>query len=143
MAFANPPDDELRKLLLATKTIAVVGCSPDATRTSHQIAASMQARGYRILPVHPAGGVILGETAYKDLASIPADIAVDLVDVFRRSEDTPPIAREAVARRAKALWLQAGISSDEAADIARRAGLTVVMNACIAVYHSLLLGKSA
>ncbi len=139
MAFANPPDAVVRDLLRSSRTLAVVGCSPDASRTSHQIARAMQARGYRIVPVHPAGGTILGETVYRSLKDIPEDIELDIVDVFRRAEHTPEVAAQAVARGARALWLQQGIYNEQAAAIAQAAGMLVVMDACLAVWHRLLL----
>ena len=143
-AFKNPSDAALRELLASSKTIAVVGCSPDPSRTSHQIAAQMQSRGYRIIPVHPAGGTILGEKVYPDLDSLPEGTSIDIVDVFRRAEDTPPVAEAAVRVRAKALWLQQGIVNEQAAAIAEKAGLTCVMDLCIAVMHRVLLaGRSA
>lgn len=138
--FQNPSDAALRELLQTSKTIAVVGCSPKPDRTSFQIAAAMQARGYRIIPVNPAGGeTILGEKVYAQLEDIPRDIRIDIVDVFRRSEDTLPAAHGAVAIGARCLWLQQGVSNDEAARIAAAAGIMVVMDACLAVYHRLLL----
>jgi len=140
MAWQNPPDEALRELIRSSKTIAVVGCSPDPTRTSHQIAAQLQRRGYHIIPVHPAGGTILGEQAYPDLASIPAGVTVDIVDVFRKAEDTPPIAEQAVKLRAKALWLQQGIVNEQAGRIARDAGLIAVMDLCLGVMQRVLVG---
>jgi len=141
MAWQNPSDDVLRKLLVESRTIAVVGCSPSPERTSHQIARTMQQSGYRIIPVHPAGGTILGETVYPSLDDIPADITIDIVDVFRRAEDTPPIAEAAVRRRARALWLQQGIVNEQAAATAATGGLVCIMDLCIAVLHRLLVPK--
>lgn len=141
MPYAPPSDETLRKLFDTAKTIAVVGCSPRADRTSHQIAAAMQARGFRIIPVHPAGGVILGEKVYPDLATIPGGTHVDIVNVFRRSAHTPALATAAVELGARALWLQQGVYSDEAARIATGGGLVCVMDQCIAVIHRLLSGR--
>jgi len=103
----NPPDDEIRALLKRAKTIAVVGCSPKTNRASHQIAQFLLEHGYRVIPVHPAADTILGQQVYPDLRAIAE--TVDIVDVFRRSEYTPVIAREAVGIGASALWLQQGI----------------------------------
>lgn len=134
-------DPDLKHLLSTTKTIAVFGCSADSTKASYQVAAYLQAQGYRMVPVSPRGGVILGETVYPDLASIP--FPVDLVDVFRPPADCPPVATQAVAIGAKALWLQLGIVSAEAAAIAAAGGLAVVMDRCTLIEHRRLgLGRS-
>ncbi len=126
-------DDQIRALLKATRTIAVVGASARPDRPSHGVMVRLQQAGYRVIPVNPglAGQTLLGET----VAAAIADIAepVDMVDVFRRAEDTPEVARDAVAIGAKALWLQLGIVNDEAAEIAAAAGLDVVMDRCTAV----------
>lgn len=140
MTWKNPSDEELRDLLDSSKTIAVVGCSPDPGRTSHQIAAQLQRRGCHIVPVHPAGGTILGEKVYPDLDSIPEATKVDIVDVFRRAEETPPVAEAAVRIGARALWLQQGIVNEQAYETARGAGLVAVMDLCLGVMHRVLLG---
>ena len=119
------------------ETIAIVGCSPNPERTSHQIAAQMQTHGYRIIPVHPSGGTILGEKVYAQLTDISEKI--DIVDVFRRSEHTPEIAHAAVAVGARTLWLQQGVVSQEAFDTATSNGLMCIMDACIAVWHRMLV----
>jgi uncharacterized protein len=137
--FTNPSDEDVRQLLVSSRTIAVVGCSPKPDRTSHQIARTMQERGYRIIPVHPSGGVILDEKVYPELGAIPREITIDIVDVFRRSEETPSVATQAVARGARALWLQQGVYNEDAAAIAARGGLMVVMDACLGVWHRLLV----
>lgn len=139
MRFKNPSNEQLKALLTASRTVAVVGCSPKAYRISHQITAAMQRRGYRIIPVHPDGGIILGETAYRDLSEVPEHERIDIVNVFRRSELTPPIAREAVRRRVRALWLQLGVYDEEAARIAAEGGIMCVMNACWSVVHTLVM----
>jgi uncharacterized protein len=143
MAFANPPDHVVRELLTTSRTIAVVGCSPNPARPSHEVSAAMQQRGYRIVPVNPLGGVILGEKVFPDLASIPPEIAVDIVDVFRRSEETAAVAEQAVARGARALWLQQGVYDERAAAIAQRGGLLVIMDACLSVWERMLMGARA
>jgi len=126
-------DDEIRGVLNKTKVIAVVGASPRPERTSHGVMARLQRRGYRTIPVNPtaAGQTILGERVYASLKDVP--VHVDMVDVFRRAEDTPPVAGDAVAIGAGMLWLQLGISSDEAARIATEGGLDVVMDRCTAI----------
>ncbi len=139
MAELLNSDTALRDLLLATRTIALVGASPKANRASHGVMAFLQQAGYRVIPVNPlvAGQTILGEIVVATLAEINEPI--DMVDVFRRAEDTPPVAQEAVAAGAKSLWLQLGIASDEAAAIAIGGGLDVVMDRCTAVEIERLL----
>jgi predicted CoA-binding protein len=126
-----PSDAELRSILGDAKTIAVVGLSSKRERHSHEVAAFLQGKGYRIVPVNPNEREVLGERAYPSLPEIPADVSVDVVNVFRRAEETPPIAEQAVARGAKVLWLQDGIVNDEARRIAEKGGLSVVMGVCI------------
>ena len=130
-----------RTLLQHSKTIAVVGLSPDESRDSHRISRYMQAQGYRIIPINPRATQILGETAYPDLTTAAAQLRIDLVNCFRRSEDIPPIAREAAAIQANGLWLQLGIEHDEAAEWARAQGLDVVQNCCIKVEHARLTSQ--
>jgi predicted CoA-binding protein len=125
-------------LLQKSHTIAVVGLSPDESRDSHRISRYMQAQGYRIIPINPRASEILGETAYPDLATAAAHHRIDLVNCFRRSEDIPPIAREAAAIHAQGLWLQLGIEHDESTQWARSQGLDVVQNCCIKVEHARL-----
>jgi predicted CoA-binding protein len=134
--MANPSDEQLRHILTTARTIAVVGASSDPEKDSHGIMQRLQRVGYRVIPVNPNEVEVLGERAYPSLAAVPEP--VDIVDVFRRSEDTPPIADEAVTIGAKVLWLQQGITSEEAAARARAGGLDVVMDACIAATHSKL-----
>jgi predicted CoA-binding protein len=126
-----PPDDVLRALLRGTTTIAVVGLSSKPDRPSLDIATFLQARGCRIVPVNPREQQVLGERAYPSLQDIPDEEHVDIVDVFRRAEQTPEVARGAVAIGAKALWLQQDIVNEEAGRIASDAGLTVIMGVCI------------
>lgn len=130
----NPPDDEIRRLLTDARTIAIVGASSKPDRPSHGVMQKLLAAGYRVIPVNPAEREVLGQRAYASLAEVPESI--DIVDVFRRAEETPAIADAAVAKGAKVLWLQSGIVSEEAARRARE--LTVVMDRCIGVEHSLL-----
>ena len=132
----NPPDSELKQLLTHATTIAVVGASNNEERPAYGIMRRLQRVGYHVIPVNPREQEILGEKTYASLKDIP--VHVDIVDVFRRAEDTPSIAEEAVAIKAGALWLQQGISNEETARIAEAGGLTVVMDACIAVAHSFL-----
>ena len=127
-----------RTLLQHSRTIAVVGLSPDEARDSHRISRYMQDQGYRIIPINPRAAQILGETAYPDLTAAAAQHRIDLVNCFRRSEDIPPIAHEAAAIGARGLWLQLGIEHDQAAHLARSQGLDVVQNCCIKVEHARL-----
>jgi predicted CoA-binding protein len=136
MAHSNPPDEELARLLTDATTIAMVGASSDPEKSSNGIMRKLQSVGYRVIPVNPTETEILGERSYPSLLDIPERI--DIVDVFRRAEDTPTIADDAVTIGAKALWLQSGITNEDAAARARAGGLTVVMDACIAVTHTLL-----
>ncbi|PTX55162.1 hypothetical protein C8P63_12142 [Melghirimyces profundicolus] len=139
--FQNPDNEQIRERLKEAKNIAVVGLSDKPHRTSHMIARALQQAGYRIFPVNPTlEGPVLGEPPYASVEAI--DEPVDIVDVFRRSEHCVPVARDAVAAGAKTLWLQQGIFNEEAARIAREAGLTVIMDRCIKVDHAILLGRS-
>ncbi|MBW7474220.1 CoA-binding protein [Paenibacillus oenotherae] len=142
MAYENPSREEIKRLLENTHTIAVVGLSDKPDRVSYMVAEAMQAKGYRIIPVNPNADQILGEKSYASLKDIPEK--VDIVNVFRRSEHTPPVAEEAAAIGAGAIWLQLGIANDETAAIAERGGLQVVMDRCIKVEDAILLpqGKS-
>ncbi|MGI9311739.1 MAG: CoA-binding protein [bacterium] len=128
----------LRRILRASKTIAVVGLSADWHRPSFFAAKYMQTHGYRIIPVNPKHAQLLGETCYPDLASIPEP--VDIVDVFRRPDSAPEVARAAVAIGAKTLWLQLGVISDDAARIAVAGGLEVVMDRCVKIEHARVFG---
>lgn len=129
MAFKNPSSEEIGRLLAGAKTIAVVGLSPRPDRPSHGVAAAMQRFGYRILPVHPALEAVLGEKAYPDLDHLPGP--VDIVDVFRAPEHVDAIVDQCIVHKLPALWLQEGVVNEAAAERARQAGITVVMDRCI------------
>ena len=140
----NPGNEERRQLLEEAKTIAVVGLSNKPDRTSHMVTAEMQRRGYKIIPVNPviAGETVLGEKVVSSLAEI--EEPVDIVDVFRRSEDIMPVAEDALKmkHKPKAFWMQQGISNEEAARKLREAGIMVIQDLCIKVDHALLkVGK--
>jgi len=128
-------DPELREILGRARTIAVVGLSDKPERDSNEIARYLQSQGYRVVPVNPMLTVILGEKAYPSLAAIPPDVKVDIVDVFRRSDQVPPIVDEAIARGDRVIWMQLGVEHPEAAAKARAAGITVLENLCIMVQH--------
>lgn len=129
MAHVNPSDEELRVLLESAGNIAMVGASSKPDRPSNSIMRLLLDAGFRVIPVSPGETEVHGEKAYPSLAAIPEPI--DIVDVFRRSDATPPIADDAVRIGARALWLQAGIHNEDAAARARAGGLTVVMDMCI------------
>ncbi len=136
MSHTNPSDADIRTLLTTATTIAMVGASSNPDKASHGIMQKLQRVGYKVIPVNPRETEVLGERSYPSLIDIPEH--VDIVDVFRRAEDTPQIADEAVKIGAKALWLQTGIKSEEAAARATAGGLTVVMDACIGATHAML-----
>jgi predicted CoA-binding protein len=127
----TPQERELRSLLGEAHVVAVVGISSKPSRPSHEVALYLQEHGYRIVPVNPNETEVLGERAYASLLDIPPEVHVDVVDVFRRAEQTPEVARQAVAIEARVLWLQEGIVSEEAARIATEGGLEVIMGVCI------------
>lgn len=131
----------LRRIFDTNRTWAVVGCSPDPERDSHRVAAYLQELGYRVIPVNPGADEVLGERSYPDIASIPADTPVDVVDVFRRSADAGTHVDEAVAVGAKAVWLQLGVIDEAAAERAEAAGLDVVMDRCPRIDHPRLYGR--
>jgi uncharacterized protein len=133
--MSHSTNTNLITLLKETRTIAVVGLSPKTDRASHRVAAYMQQAGYRIIPVRPGGMTILGEQSYPSLQEIPKDIRIDMVDVFRRAEDTPPIASAAVEIQAKGFWLQLGIRNKVAMETVKNAGLIPVEDLCLMVEH--------
>lgn len=136
----NPRPEEIRDLLESSRTVAVVGLSERPGRPSHGVARSLQNFGYEIFPVNPnLSGPVLGEKPYGSLSEI--ERPMDIVDVFRRSEEVMPVAREAVEIGAKALWLQLGVINDEAVEYASSHGLTVVMDRCIKVDYASLMRR--
>src|SRR6266851_10059478 len=138
MDFANPSDGEIRAILSKPTTVAVVGCSDNPDRDSLKIAKLLKSKGFHVTPVNPQIGpdalrAELGECCYPDVDSIPGP--VEIVDVFRRPEHLPEIAEQAVRKGARVLWGQLGVVNLEAADRARHAGLTVVMDRCPAIEY--------
>ena len=129
MAFNNPEPEQIRQLLHAVNSIAIVGLSSDPSRPSYRVASGLQSLGYRIIPVRPKTDAVLGEKAFPDLESLP--FLPDIVDVFRASEHVPAIVESCIRLGVKNLWLQDGIVHEGAAQRAREAGIAVVMDRCI------------
>ena len=130
-------DKEMKEILLSARTIASVGLSSNQEKESYWIVAYLKEQGYRIFPVNPTATEILGEKAYPDLSSIPEK--VDVVQVFRKPEDVPPVVDEAIKIGAKVVWMQEGIRHEEAARKAQAAGLQVIMDACMRATHRRLM----
>lgn len=129
MHFSNPQPAEICRLLRTVQSIAVVGLSANTARPSFHVAQALQRYGYRILPVHPVAGSVLGEVTYADLAQLP--FTPDIVEVFRAPEHVPAIVTSCIALGIKKLWLQDGVIHEAAALAAQQAGITVVMNRCM------------
>jgi uncharacterized protein len=132
-------DETLRQAMIGARTIAVVGLSDNPARPSHGVARYLQSQGYRIIPVNPNIQEVLGEQAYPDLISVPD--AIDLVDVFRRSDQVAPTVDEAITKGVSTIWMQLGVVDEQAAQRARDAGITVIMDRCLAVEHRRLVGE--
>ena len=133
----NPNDEDIKRILMTSKRIAVVGMSKDPEKDAHRIPMYLKREGYEIIPVNPTATEIAGMKAYPSLSAIPFDI--DIVDIFRPSEAVPPIVDEAIRTKAKVIWMQLGISNEEAAEKVRRAGKVVVQNRCMMVEHMRLV----
>jgi uncharacterized protein len=132
---------DVESMLRAARTIAVVGISPRPERDSYRVARYLKEHGYRIVPVNPGSDEMLGERCYPELAAVPAEVSIDIVDVFRRVEFVPEIVAQAIARGVRAVWLQLGLVDHVSAAAARRAGVAMVMDLCIKVEHARLLGR--
>ncbi|QJA05288.1 CoA-binding protein [Thermosulfurimonas marina] len=130
-------EPEALEVVRKYRRLAIVGASPKPERPSHQVMKYLLEQGFEVVPVNPGQKEILGKTCYPSLSAIPEEKRPEVVIVFRRAEEVPPIAEEAVKIGARVLWLQEGIVSSEAAEIARQAGLTVVMNRCFKKVHTL------
>ncbi|MEW6182054.1 MAG: CoA-binding protein [Bacillota bacterium] len=139
VVFANPEKELLAALLSESKTIAVVGLSPKTDRDSHRVAIYLKERGYRVVPVYPLEDLILGERVYRDLNDIP--FPVDIVNIFRRSEEALPVVMNSLSLRPKAVWLQLGIINEKAVEPCREAGVPLIMDKCIMVEHRRIFGE--
>ncbi|WP_187378620.1 CoA-binding protein [Oceanobacillus jeddahense] len=137
MAIENPSNEKLKEILENAKTIAVVGLSANPDRTSYQIAKRMQEEGYKIIPVNPTVDEVLGEKAYNTLAEVKEHI--DIINVFRRPEHLPDVAKDAVQTDCKMFWAQQGIVNEEAYNYLKEHDFEVVMDLCIKVIHAVLL----
>ena len=139
-----PDDQTIRQILQSVRVVAVVGLSPNPDRPSNGVARFLQRKGKRVIPVNPgqAGGTLLGESAFADLASIPDAASVDMVDIFRQSDAVPAIVDQALAHlpNLRVIWMQLGVVHEGAAATARAAGVTVVMNRCPAIEWPRLIG---
>jgi len=131
-------DEELKETLRNVKTIAVIGISPKEDRPSYIVASYLKSKGYRVIPVRPDGEEILGEKVYHSLSEIPKEISVDVLDIFRKSEEVPPIVEEAIQRGIKVVWMQEGVIHKEAGEKAEKAGSKVIMDRCIKKEHQRL-----
>ncbi|HEY4839456.1 MAG TPA: CoA-binding protein [Candidatus Acidoferrales bacterium] len=132
-------DDAIRDLLSKAKIIAVVGLSSKRARASFGVSRYLQSVGYRIIPVNPNETEVLGEKAYPDLDAIPKDVKIDIVDIFRRSEEVPEVVDAAIRLGAPAIWMQEGVINDDAAAKARAAGIFVVTDRCLLKDHRRLM----
>jgi predicted CoA-binding protein len=137
--------NEIKEILTKYRTIAVVGLSREPDKASHRVSAYLKAHGFHIIPVNPFTDEVLGEKSYKSLSDIPPEIqkTIEVVDIFRPSEDVSPIVEQAIKLKAqhgkpRVVWMQLGIVNEQAAEAAKKAGLTVVMNKCLMIEHSRL-----
>lgn len=137
--LSDIPNKNIKNILDSTKNIAVVGLSPKDNRPSNMVARYLMAAGYKIIPVNPGRTEILGQVCYPSLSAIPE--RVDMVDIFRRPEDVPPVVEEAVKIGARVVWMQQGIVNEEAAETARKAGLSVIMDRCVKIDHQFFYGN--
>jgi predicted CoA-binding protein len=128
-------DEAMRTLLTSARTIAVVGLSDKPDRDSHEVARYLKAQGYRIVPVNPMVPEVLGERSYPSVHEIPREVRVDILDIFRRSDQVPPVVAEGVERGVGAVWMQLGVENALARKAAETRGVPVVENLCIMVQH--------
>jgi predicted CoA-binding protein len=132
--------EKIAELLKKARTIAVVGLSDKPDRPSYHVTSYLFSAGYRIIPVNPRVKTLFNEKAYPDLLSIPKEISIDIVDIFRRSQDVPPIVDQAIQLKPLCIWMQLGIIHEQAAKKAEESGIMVVMNRCLSVTHQQLIG---
>lgn len=139
------PKDDVKEILTKYKTVAVVGISRDPSKDSHRVAEYLQSQGFRIIPVNPTADEVLGAKSYESLLEMPAEIqrTIEIVDIFRPSADVPPIVEQAVKLKERydkpyVVWMQLGIINEGAAETAREAGITVIMNRCMMQEHKKL-----
>jgi predicted CoA-binding protein len=135
-------DDAIRPAIFSARIIAVVGLSSKRSRASFGVSRYLQSAGYRIIPVNPNETEVLGEKAYPDLESIPDDLKIDIVNIFRRSDEVPDVVEAAIRRGASVIWMQEGVIHDEAAKQARKAGIFVVMDHCLLKEHQRLIRQA-
>ena len=146
----NPAENTLKMILSEYRNVAVVGLSNDPARPSYGVAEYLKNHGFHIVPVNPFVTEVLGEKSYKSLLEMPAEMQkiIEVVDIFRRSEDVPPIVEQAIQMKMlygvlRVIWMQLGVVNEQAAELARKAGLIVVMDNCMRQQHQHLLGKAA
>jgi len=135
--FTNPGDDQIRQILRQSKTIAIVGLSDKPSRDSYMVAKYMVGQGYQVIPVNPRAKEVLNQKAYASLLDVPEKI--DIINVFRRSDQVFPIVEEALTKKPGAIWLQLGIENEEGAGLAAMQGIAMIMNKCIKVEHQRLM----
>ena len=135
--YTAPSDTQIKSLFAESTTIAVVGMSPKSERPSNSVAEYLMAQGYRVIPVNPGHGEILGLTCYPNLDAIPESI--DIIDIFRKSSEVGPVVDQAVEIGVRAVWMQLGIINEQAAGRALSAGLVTIMDRCLKVEHSRLI----
>lgn len=139
MTATGGGDDQKRGLLETARVVAIVGLSPDTDKASNIVGRYLMAHGYRVIPVNPAYAEILGQRSYPSLSDVP--VKVDIVDIFRKSDEVLPAVKEAVGLAPKAIWLQLGVVNEEAERIARQSGIPLYMDQCIKKEHTRLLGE--
>eukprot|EP00455_Lapot_gusevi_P049695 TRINITY_DN7095_c0_g2_i3.p1 TRINITY_DN7095_c0_g2~~TRINITY_DN7095_c0_g2_i3.p1 ORF type:complete len:174 (-),score=37.88 TRINITY_DN7095_c0_g2_i3:49-570(-) len=139
---SNPVNEEIARLLTETRTIAMVGASDKPERDSYMVMQYLLTAGYQVIPINPTVASILGQRSYASLAQIPANISIDMVDVFRKPEALPEVFEEALARGTKSIWLQLGLAYNQGAQKAREQGVVVVQNKCIKIEHKKRFGAN-
>jgi predicted CoA-binding protein len=141
MPQINSNKDEIKKIFDQTKTIAIIGCSPNPQKDSNKVATYLQNAGFRIIPIYPKEDTILGEKVYRSLSDIPQNIQIDMVDIFRKPEVIKNVVNEAIKRGGiKTIWTQLGLVNNEAAKIAQEHGMNVVQSHCTKVEHKAIFG---